>query len=293
MTTRLRPYAGPGLVHFVSTLVVCGVAVLIAPPVAAASVTVDVSLVAGAAVSADQTSTDHAWSAEVIAPDVPDSSDDDDGGDDAPGASAAIAPASLSSHNSCGDNWYRLHILVISCASRTGDGHSLRGPPCVTGDASSVDQSDCLAPPVAAPYPHPLLGAASAEQTSTGHEWSADTISPDVPDSSDDDDGGDDAPGASAAVVQASLSSHNSGGDRWHLLHTLMVSCASQTRDGHSLRGPPYVTGDASDVDEDDCGHDQDMTPFTAAPPYSNPFRRFPGNSLLSGACDGPSMRAP
>ena len=183
MTTRLRPYAGPGLVHFVSTLVVCGVAVLIAPPVAAASVTVDVSLVAGAAVSADQTSTDHAWSAEVIAPDVPDSSDDDDGGDD--------------------------------------------------------------------------------------------------------------APGASAAVVQASLSSHNSGGDRWHLLHTLMVSCASQTRDGHSLRGPPCVTGDASDVDEDDCGHDQDMTPFTAAPPYSNPFRRFPGNSLLSGACDGPSMRAP
>jgi hypothetical protein len=139
VTTRLPPYAGLGLAHFVSTLVVCGVAALVLPPSSCeASVAMDASAIAAAS---HQTLPEHGWTADIVDPDPFDSSDDDDddGGDDAPGASSAIVPAACHTGHSFSDSWRLVHTHPVSCSSHTSDGHSLRGPPPVNGDSSDVD----------------------------------------------------------------------------------------------------------------------------------------------------------
>ena len=140
MTTRLRPYAGPGLAHFVSTLVVCGVAALVlAPSPCGASVAMEESVITA---DSNQPSAEHAWTEIAVAPDPPDSSDDDDGGDDAPTASSGIVPVGCQERGAYRECWRLSQADIVSWSNHTADGHSLRGPPRADGDAFNVDDDD-------------------------------------------------------------------------------------------------------------------------------------------------------
>ena len=137
MTTRLRPFAGLGLAHLVSTLAVCGVAALIVPPASVTSLTMDESAIAAASI---QTPPGHGWTADVLTPDAPDS-DDDDGGDYAP-AAAAVVPATHTAAETFDRSWILEHLIVTSRASHVIEGHALRGPPVEDDDSSDADRDD-------------------------------------------------------------------------------------------------------------------------------------------------------
>jgi hypothetical protein len=121
----------------VSTLAVCGVAALIVPPASVTSLTMDESAIAAAS---SQTLPGHGWTADVLAPDVPDT-DDDDGGDDAPAPSAVVPSAHSASHR-FDRSWLLEHLVVISRASHVLEGHALRGPPVEDDDSSDADRDD-------------------------------------------------------------------------------------------------------------------------------------------------------
>jgi hypothetical protein len=142
--------------------------------------------------------------------------------------------------------------------------------------------------------------AAASHQTLPEHGWTADIVDPDPFDSSDeDDDGGDDAPGASSAIVPAACHTGHSFSDSWRLVHTHPVSRSSDASDGHSLRGPPPVNGDSSDVDIDEDEDDDDRFAVESAPhgaascPHPSPIFYSHPDLVLYRASDGPSLRAP
>jgi hypothetical protein len=120
----------------VSTLAVCGVVALIAPRASVAADTVDVPTLDAAALHSQP---GQAWTAEIVTPDAPDS-DDDDGGDDAPTASAVV-PSAHGASRTFDRSWLVGH-LVVWRASQVREGHALRGPPSVSGDALTLDD-DC------------------------------------------------------------------------------------------------------------------------------------------------------
>jgi hypothetical protein len=158
--TRLRPFAGLGLAQLVSTLAVCGVAALIAPPASVAADTVDVPAIVAAdvptIVAADTVDVPtiapaalhslpgQTLTAEFETPDVPDS-DDDDGGDDAPTASAVV-PSTHGGGHTFDRSWLLRH-RVVRRASQVREGHALRGPPSDSGDALNLDDDDHLQSP--------------------------------------------------------------------------------------------------------------------------------------------------
>ena len=123
-----------------------------------------------------------------------------------------------------------------------------------------------------------------------GETLAAEFDTPEVPDT-DDDDGGDDAPTAAAVLPSAHGASHTF--DRSWLLSHLVVWRASQVREGHALRGPPSVSGDALNLD--DVNHHLqflDPTFIASAHPRPRPILRSQINHAIS-ASDVPSMRAP
>ena len=139
VTTRLRPFTGPGFAYLVSTLAICGVAALVVPPVCVASDTSDVSTIGSAP---DRTQPEHGWAAELIVTDPADTDDgDDDGGDDAPAASAVVPSAHGASHT-FDRSWLLSHPVVVSRAEQVLEGHALRGPPSITENAPDLDDAD-------------------------------------------------------------------------------------------------------------------------------------------------------
>ena len=128
MTTTPRgSYVGLGLAHLVSTLVVCGLALLIPAPASSPHGAFDAAL-AFACVTTGDTSGGQEWAAGALESDPPDSddNDDDDDGPDGPDHATIDGP--------CGADDFQTHPLFClqfnsSPSSVARDGHSLRAPP--------------------------------------------------------------------------------------------------------------------------------------------------------------------
>ena len=135
--------------------------------------------------------------------------------------------------------------------------------------------------------------AAAPDRTQAERGLAAEPIVTDPVDSEEDDDGGDDASAASAAVPSRHGASH-SFNRSWLLSHLVVVPRAEQVLEGHALRGPPSITRDEFDVDDDDDRFGSFVPPSTAASyPRPRPLFRSQLDHALCPATDGQSLRAP
>jgi len=152
VTTHSRSCARLGLAHLLSTLVLVSVAGLMLPDAC------DAAVADGAVVSAGSPSpASPDWNVEAVLQDPADSPDDDDDDPDAQqDASSAIAAGRAFAAGS-DSSWRLAHGDGPLTASRSLEGHYLRGPPsldqepCDFDDDSDDDSS--LDSPSAAPGP--------------------------------------------------------------------------------------------------------------------------------------------
>jgi hypothetical protein len=127
-------------------------------------------------------------------------------------------------------------------------------------------------------------------------EWTAPDSDDRATDSSDDDDDDDD--GADAATTVMPLRASDSG-QEWRERSVIVIALLSIEDEGHLLRGPPAVQGDAPDADVND--DDDDDRSHAALMASSVPADRR--NACLAAVSDinrslpftsyGQSLRAP
>lgn len=149
MPTRLSSCARLGLARLVTTAVVCGAAVLFLPSPCDGAVAGDASET-GVTVAPDEIAGQLPGSSEQVMtgsarfsesdPSDDDSDDDDDGDDAGPGGPAAAADTAALIGDS-GEGAVMTSDIPLG-SLRPLDGHSLRGPPRVESDDTSIDFDD-------------------------------------------------------------------------------------------------------------------------------------------------------
>jgi hypothetical protein len=119
-------HAGLGLAYLVSTLIVCGLALLIPTPASSPHGVFDAAFAFACDTSGD-TSGDQQWSTRALEtdPDLSDDDDDDDGPDD---SDSAVSAGACGTHLLQTDHLFHFQFSA-SLSSVPRDGHSLRAPP--------------------------------------------------------------------------------------------------------------------------------------------------------------------